>query len=293
MIVTGVKFDKSLKLYYFEKGDLDIKENDDVIVETSYGQEVAKVVFAEKDVPEEELVKPLKKVVKVMDKSDIFTLEENKKLEEKALKRCEKKIVEHGLEMKLVSCDYTFDWAKLLFYFTADGRVDFRELVRDLASEFRCRIELRQIGVRDEVKMASTLGMCGRESCCHSYLDTFAPVSIKMAKTQNLSLNPLKISGVCGRLMCCLKYEEDTYKLLNKSLPKPGDRVEILESGKIGEVIHVNIIRQLVKMVVRNDDDTEVVSKKTDEIKILRDRNNKRKERVKKDDKVTSNNEES
>ncbi len=273
MIVTGIKFKKSSKVYYFDPTDINLEKDDDVIVETSYGQEVAKVVFPEKDVPEKDLVQPVKKIIKVMDKSDYITLEENERLEKKALTRCEKKIAEHGLEMKLVSCDYTFDRTKLLFYFTSDGRVDFRELVRDLASEFRCRIELRQIGVRDEVKMASTLGMCGRETCCHSYLSSFEPVSIKMAKTQNLSLNPLKISGVCSRLMCCLKYEEDTYKLLNKSLPRPGDRVEILEDGRIGEVIHVNIIRQMVKLVVRDDEDTEVVSKKTDEIKILKNRN--------------------
>ncbi len=270
MIVTGIKFKKTSKIYYFDKNDIDLKENDDVIVETSYGKEVAKVVFAEKDVPEEDLVKPLKKVVKVMDKADFLTLEENENLEEKALARCEKKIAEHNLDMKLVSCDYTFDRAKLLFYFTSDGRVDFRDLVRDLASEFRCRIELRQIGVRDEVKMLKTVGMCGRESCCHTYLNAFDPVSIKMAKTQNLSLNPLKISGVCGRLMCCLKYEEDTYKLLNKGLPRLGDKVEVLENGKIGEVVHVNIIRQMVKIVIRDEDDTEVMTKRTDEIKILK-----------------------
>ncbi len=274
MIVSGIKFEKTNKVYYFDGDGLILKEDDDVIVETSYGKEIAKVVFASKDVPEEEIVQPLKKVVRVMDKEDYITLEENIRLAAEALDRCETKIMEHGLDMKLVSSNYTFDRSKLLFFFTSDGRVDFRELVRDLAGEFRTRIELRQIGVRDEFKMATTLGMCGRTTCCRSHLSNFNPVSIKMAKNQNLSLNPTKISGVCGRLMCCLKYEDDNYKILNKDLPRLGDKVKVLENGKIGEVIHVNILRQSVKIVIRDKDDVEIINKKTDEIKKL-DKNEK------------------
>ncbi len=269
MIVSGIKFKKTNKVYYFDGDGLILKEDDDVIVETSYGKEVAKVVFASKDVSEDEIVPPLKKILRVMDREDYITLEENTKLAAEALERCETKVLEHGLDMKLISSDYTFDKSKLLFYFTSDGRVDFRELVRDLASEFRTRIELRQIGVRDEFKMAATLGMCGRTTCCKTHLSNFNPVSIKMAKNQNLSLNPTKISGVCGRLMCCLQYEDENYKILNKDLPRPGDKVKILESGKTGEVIHVNILRQSAKIVIRDKDDVEIVNKKTNEFKIL------------------------
>ncbi len=283
MIVTGIKFKKSTKVYFFDNTGIVVKDEDDVIVETAHGIEVGKVVFAQKEVDEKDIVKPLKKILRVMRKEDYITLDENCKLAEKAMKRCEEKIAEHGLGMKLISCNYTFDRAKLLFYFTADGRVDFRELVKDLAGEFRTRIELRQIGVRDEIKMMGTLGMCGRTSCCHSYLSNFQPVSIKMAKNQNLSLNPTKISGMCGRLMCCLGYEDDTYKELNKRLPKLGDKVKILESGKIGEVIHINVIRQVIKIVVRGQDDVEILNKKIDEIKLFKSRENIKKENNKKD----------
>ncbi len=283
MIVSGIKFQKTNKVYYFDGDGLILKEDDDVIVATSYGQEVAKVVFASKDVSEDEIVPPLKKVLRVMGKEDYITLEENVKLAADALTRCEKKVMEHGLDMNLVSSDYTFDRSKLLFYFTSDGRVDFRELVRDLASEFRTRIELRQIGVRDEFKMAATLGMCGRTTCCRTHLSSFNPVSIKMAKNQNLSLNPSKISGVCGRLMCCLKYEDDNYKFLNKELPRLGDKVKVLENGKTGEVIHVNILRQSVKVVIRDKDDVEILVKKTDEIKILENKEKSQSKGKKKD----------
>ena len=220
--VIGVRFKEVGKVYYFDPDNKKLKLDDTVIVETSRGVECGKVAIANKEVPDEEIVHPLKKLVRVATKEDLRRLEDNARKEKDAMKVCEQKIAEHGLEMKLVDVEYTFDNSKILFYFTADGRVDFRALVKDLASVFRTRIELRQIGVRDESKMLGGLGVCGRPFCCSSFLGEFHPVSIKMAKEQGLSLSPTKISGTCGRLMCCLKYEQEAYTDLLKHTPKVG-----------------------------------------------------------------------
>ncbi len=276
MEVTGIRFKKAGKIYYFENPYDNIVDDDDVIVETANGVELAKVVFVGKSVNEDEIVSPLKKIVRKATSKDYEVIEENKKLELDALEKCAKKVAEHKLDMKLIGCEYSFDKSKLLFYFSSDGRVDFRNLVRDLAGIFRTRIELRQVGVRDETKLMGAIGMCGRATCCYKHLSEFHPVSIKMAKNQNLSLNPTKISGVCGRLMCCLKYEEDTYKELNKGLPRVGDKVRILENGKIGEVAHINIIRQMLKIIIRQEDDVEIVKKKIGEIKVLKKNDRKK-----------------
>ena len=225
-VITGIKFRTPGKVYYFAPGELRPKYNDHVIVETARGLEYGRVVLPIRDVPEEELKQPLKEVIRIATKEDDLHERENREKEEDAYAVCQKKIREHGLEMKLVSAEYTFDNSKLTFYFTADGRVDFRELVKDLAGIFRTRIELRQIGVRDETKIIGGIGICGRTLCCNAYLHDFAPVSIKMAKEQNLSLNPTKISGTCGRLMCCLNFEDKTYKELRKGMPKDNERVE-------------------------------------------------------------------
>jgi cell fate regulator YaaT (PSP1 superfamily) len=272
--VIGVRFRKAGKIYYFDPDGLDIQENEHVIVETARGVEYGKVVKGIMEVADEEVVHPLKKVMRVATEEDHAKESINKQEEKEAAKICLEKIRKHKLEMKLIDCEYTFDKNKLLFYFTADGRVDFRELVKDLASVFKTRIELRQIGVRDETKMMGSIGICGRPLCCFSHLSDFHPVSIKMAKEQNLSLNPTKISGVCGRLMCCLKYEEETYIELNKKLPNIGDIV-ITPSGVEAEVKHVNIIRQLVKTVIRVDNNVDIVEFKLDELKIKKKRGNK------------------
>ena len=256
--VVGVRFRNVGKIYYFSPKDYEIKTGDHVIVETARGIEYGKVVLAPREVGEEDVVHPLKEVLRVATKEDDEREAQNRVREREAFKICQKKIREHGLEMKLIDAEYTFDNNKVLFYFTADGRIDFRELVKDLASVFRTRIELRQIGVRDETKIRGGIGICGRPLCCHTYLSEFAPVSIKMAKEQNLSLNPTKISGVCGRLMCCLTNEEETYEELNRQLPGVGDHVTTPE-GLHGEVQAVHVLRQIVKVIVTLDNDEKEI----------------------------------
>lgn len=255
--VIGVRFRNVGKIYYFSPKNLEIKSGDHVIVETARGVEYGNMVLPPRDVEDEKVVQPLKEVIRIANAQDDKKEESNRKREKEAYQICLKKIKEHGLEMKLIDVEYTFDNNKVLFYFTADGRIDFRELVKDLAAIFKTRIELRQIGVRDETKILGGIGICGRALCCHTYLSEFAPVSIKMAKEQNLSLNPTKISGVCGRLMCCLKNEEETYEELNRKLPVVGDRVNTPE-GLRGEVQSVNVLRQLVKVIVDVDDEKEI-----------------------------------
>ncbi len=253
--VVGIRFKKAGKIYYFSPDNIDIKKEDYVIVETSRGIEFGQVVVGIKEVKEDEIVAPLKNVLRVATKEDIKKHEENNDKKEEAFNICLQKIEKHGLEMKLIDVEYTFDNNKLIFYFTADGRVDFRELVKDLASVFRTRIELRQIGVRDEAKMIGGLGPCGRALCCKTFLGEFDPVSIKMAKEQNLSLNPTKISGICGRLMCCLKYEHKAYKEVIQKLPDIGSKVKT-DSGK-GIVISHNPLLRKVKVKVKSKDDSE------------------------------------
>lgn len=285
MKIAGVRFRKAGKIYYFDPNGLEINAGEHVIVETVRGVEYGTVVLSEKEVEEDTVVQPLKKVLRIATEEDKETEIKNKEKEREALGVCKEKIRKHALEMKLIDCEYTFDNNKLLFYFTADGRVDFRELVKDLASVFKTRIELRQIGVRDETKMLGSIGICGRTLCCHGHLSDFHPVSIKMAKDQNLSLNPTKISGVCGRLMCCLKYEEDTYKELNKNLPRVGTKVRVRETGKIADVIKTNIIRQSVKVIVRKEDgEPEFLEMKLEEIDMKKDGKFVRSAPVKKND---------
>ena len=256
--VIGVRFRTAGKIYFFDPGKLNVCTGDKVIVETARGVEYGSVVTGPKEVGDEQVVQPLKPVIRIATKEDTRREEKNREKEREAFNICLEKIRKHGLEMKLIDAEYTFDNNKVLFYFTADGRIDFRELVKDLASVFRTRIELRQIGVRDETKIRGGIGICGRALCCHTYLTEFAPVSIKMAKEQNLSLNPTKISGVCGRLMCCLTNEEETYEELNSRLPSINDRVTTPE-GLTGEVHSVNVLRQLVKVVVTLDDDEKEI----------------------------------
>ena len=255
--VVGVRFRNVGKIYYFNPKNYKVKPGDHVIVETARGVEYGKVVLAPKDVVDDQVVHPLKKVLRVATQDDDEREKYNRKRERDAFKICQKKIREHGLEMKLIDAEYTFDNNKVLFYFTADGRIDFRQLVKDLASIFKTRIELRQIGVRDETKILGGIGICGRCLCCHTYLSEFAPVSIRMAKEQNLSLNQTKISGVCGRLMCCLKNEQETYEELNRRLPGIGDTVTTPD-GIQGNVQSVNVLRQLVKVVVEIGDEKEI-----------------------------------
>ena len=255
--VIGVRFRNVGKIYYFSPKNLELKTGDHVIVETARGVEYGNVVLAPRDVPDEKVVQPLKEVIRIANAQDDKKEETNRRKEKEAFQTCLKKIREHGLDMKLIDVEYTFDNNKILFYFTADVKIDFRELVKDLAAIFKTRIELRQIGVRDETKILGGIGICGRQLCCHTYLSEFVPVSIKMAKEQNLSLNPSKISGVCGRLMCCLKNEEETYEELNRKLPNTGDKVTTPEGLK-GEVQSVNVLRQLVKVIVDVEDEKEV-----------------------------------
>ncbi len=255
--VVGVRFRPAGKIYYFNPLNFQISRGSHVIVETARGMEFGTVMVGPKEVADSQVIQPLKPVLRIATKEDEKNESKNKEKERNAYKICQEKIQKHGLMMKLVDAEYTFDNNKLLFYFTADGRIDFRDLVKDLAAVFRTRIELRQIGVRDETKILGGVGICGRPLCCHSYLSEFAPVSIKMAKEQNLSLNPTKISGVCGRLMCCLKNEEDTYEYLNSRLPGVGDRVTTDDRLK-GEVQSVNVLRQLVKVLVDVDDEKEL-----------------------------------
>ena len=264
--VIGVRFRTAGKVYFFLPGDYDVSAGDHVIVETVRGVEYGYVVMGPKEVEDERLIQPVKTILRIATPEDDETAAANKEKEKEAFKICLEKIAKHNLEMKLIDAEYTFDNNKVLFYFTADGRVDFRELVKDLASVFRTRIELRQIGVRDETKIMGGIGICGRGLCCHSYLSEFAPVSIKMAKEQNLSLNPTKISGICGRLMCCLKNEEETYEELNRRLPNTGDWVTTPEGLK-GEVNSVSVLRQLVKVIVEIDDEKEIREYKVDELK--------------------------
>lgn len=265
--VVGVRFKKMGKMYYFDPNGLDPKAEEHVIVETARGMEFGTVSMGVTAVNDNDVVKPLKKVVRIADEEDIRRHEENEAKKGDAMRICQEKIAKHHLEMKLIDVEYTFDDNKVLFYFTADGRIDFRELVKDLAAVFRTRIELRQIGVRDETKILGGYGICGRELCCHTYLSDFIPVSIKMAKEQNLSLNPTKISGVCGRLMCCLKNEQETYEYLNDRLPNVGDRVKTFD-GFRGEVSSVSVLRQKVKVIVETDEgDKEIREYKIDELK--------------------------
>ena len=267
--IIGVKFRNASKVYYFDPKDLDIHYNDHVIVETVRGIEFGTVVLAPMMLADDKVPQPLREVLRIADAQDIERETENRIKEKEAFKICRQKILERGLEMKLIQAEYTFDNSKVLFYFTADGRIDFRDLVKDLAGIFRTRIELRQIGVRDETKILGGIGICGRPLCCHTYLSEFAPVSIKMAKEQNLSLNPTKISGCCGRLMCCLKNEADTYAYLNKGLPARGDQMTAPD-GRHGEVQSVDILRQRVKCVVDMDnDERELVDYHVSEITFI------------------------
>ena len=270
--VIGVRFRTAGKIYYFDPGKLQIRRNDHVIVETARGIEYGTVVCDPKEVEDDKVVQPLKAVLRVATPKDDEQEASNKQKEKEAYKICLEKIRKHDLQMKLIDAEYTFDNNKVLFYFTADGRIDFRELVKDLAAVFKTRIELRQIGVRDETKILGGIGICGRPLCCHTHLSEFAPVSIKMAKEQNLSLNPTKISGVCGRLMCCLKNEEETYEELNRRLPNVGDFVTT-EDGLKGEVHSVNVLRQLVKVIVDVDDEKEIQEYKVEQLRFKRKHN--------------------
>ena len=264
--VIGVRFRRTGKIYYFDPANLNIETGQHVIVETARGVEYGDVVLGVREVEEDKVIQPLKPVIRVATEEDDKIDAGNRDKEKKAFQICPEKIKKHGLDMKLIDTEYTFDNNKVLFYFTADGRVDFRELVKDLAAVFKIRIELRQIGVRDETKVLGGIGICGRPLCCSTYLSEFAPVSIKMAKEQNLSLNPIKISGVCGRLMCCLKNEEETYEYLNSRLPEVGDFVNTFD-GFRGEVCSVNVLRQLVKIIVDVGDEKEIKEYKVDELK--------------------------
>ena len=265
--VVGVRFRQVGKIYFFAPGKYSVEVGQHVIVETARGVEYGSVVLGEREVEDSDVVQPLKAIIRIATLEDDEREAKNREKEKEAYKICLEKIKKHNLTMKLIKVEYTFDNNKVLFYFTADGRIDFRELVKDLASVFKTRIELRQIGVRDETKIVGGIGICGRPLCCASYLSEFIPVSIKMAKEQNLSLNPTKISGVCGRLMCCLKYEEDTYEELNGRLPNIGDYVTT-DDGLKGEVHSVSILRQLVKVIVTvNNDEKEIREYKVDQLK--------------------------
>lgn len=264
--VIGVRFRTAGKIYYFNPKGIEFKRYDHVIVETARGIEYGIVVMPNSEVEDEKVVQPLKEIIRKATEADDETNNRNREKEKEAKKICLEKIQKHNLDMKLIDAEYTFDNNKVLFYFTADGRVDFRELVKDLAAVFRTRIELRQIGVRDETKILGGIGVCGRPLCCHSYLSDFVPVSIKMAKEQSLSLNPTKISGICGRLMCCLKNEEDTYEELNKKLPNVGDKVTT-DDGFKGDVVGVNVLRQLVKVIIEEGDEKEIREYKVEQLK--------------------------
>lgn len=268
-IIIGVKFKGAGKVYYFDPDEAILNAGDYVVVETSRGIECGTVTFGNREINDDGLNRPLKKIIRPATAEDIAHLEDNRKKEEKAYGICLKKIIEHNLKMKLVTVEYTFDNNKILFYFTADGRVDFRELVKDLAGIFRTRIELRQIGVRDESKMLGGLGICGREFCCKGFLSDFQPVSIKMAKEQGMSLNPVKISGTCGRLMCCLKYEQEAYSDLLKKTPKIGAYVSTPD-GK-GTVVDQNLIKGILNIQLQNNPDSPPKSYKVNEVKLIKD----------------------
>lgn len=267
--IIGVRFRRAGKIYFFSPADYDIKQGQHVIVETARGVEYGSVVLGPKEIEEDKVIQPLKSVIRLATQEDDEQELKNKEKEKKASEICLEKIRKHGLDMKLIGTEYTFDNNKVLFYFTADGRIDFRELVKDLASVFKTRIELRQIGVRDETKVLGGISICGRPLCCSSYLSDFVPVSIKMAKEQNLSLNPTKISGMCGRLMCCLKNEEETYEELNRKLPNVGDFVTT-DNGLKGEVQSVNVLRQLVKVIVDVGDEKEIQEFRADQLRFKR-----------------------
>lgn len=265
--VIGVRFRNAGKVYYFSPGKLNIPKGKHVIVETARGIEYGYVVVGTKEVEADRVIQPLKPVLRIATAEDDAKEAANRQKEKEAFQICLEKIRKHKLDMKLIQAEYTFDNNKVLFYFTADGRIDFRELVKDLAAVFKTRIELRQIGVRDETKIIGGIGICGRSLCCHTHLSEFIPVSIKMAKEQNLSLNPTKISGVCGRLMCCLKHEQETYEELNSRLPNVGDHVTAADGLK-GEVQSVNVLRQKVKVIVTLEgDEKEIREYKVDELK--------------------------
>ena len=264
--VIGVRFRQAGKIYNFSPADFQVKVGDHVIVETARGIEYGSVVQGIREVADDKVIMPLKSVIRIATEEDDKKAIENNEKEKKAFKICKEKIAKHGLVMKLIETEYTFDNNKVLFYFTADGRIDFRELVKDLASVFKTRIELRQVGVRDETKMLGGIGICGRPLCCNTYLSEFIPVSIKMAKEQSLSLNPTKISGICGRLMCCLKNEQEAYEELNSNLPDIGEKVKTFDGFK-GEVVSVNVLRQKVKIVVEVDDEREIKEYAIDELK--------------------------
>ncbi len=281
--VIGVRFRRAGKIYFFDPAGFSIKQGDNVIVETARGVEYGSVVLGPRDVEDSQVVQPLKQVIRTATPEDDEVEQKNKEKEKEAFRICIEKITKHQLDMKLIDCEYTFDNNKVLFYFTADGRIDFRELVKDLASVFKTRIELRQIGVRDETKIVGGIGICGRPLCCHTHLSEFAPVSIKMAKEQNLSLNPTKISGVCGRLMCCLKNEEEAYEDLNSKLPSVGDFVTTSDNLR-GEVTSVSVLKQLVKViVVLENDEKEIREYKVSD---LRFKPKKKKEKVQLDEEL-------
>lgn len=285
--IIGVRFRNMGKIYYFGPKSLEIETGDHVIVETARGVEYGYVVLGPREVEDSRIVQPLKEVIRIATPKDDAREESNRRKEKEAFQICQKKIAAHNLEMKLIDAEYTFDNNKVLFYFTADGRVDFRELVKDLASVFKTRIELRQIGVRDETKILGGIGICGRPLCCHTYLSEFAPVSIKMAKEQNLSLNPSKISGTCGRLMCCLKNEQETYEYLNRKLPGNGDLVSTPE-GMTGEVQSVNVLRQMVKVLVDVEDEKELREYPAAELRLKQKHKKGRDKEKEKDKDLTS-----
>ncbi|MBC7764917.1 MAG: stage 0 sporulation family protein [Hyphomonadaceae bacterium] len=267
--VVGIRFKRVGKIYYFDPDNLEFQKSDRVIVETARGVECGEVVVSNREVPDDDIVAPLKKVMRIATQEDLVQLEQNKSREKEAFTTCLAKIREHKLEMKLIDAEYTFDGNKVLFYFTADGRVDFRNLVKDLALIFRTRIELRQIGVRDEAKMLGGLGICGRTLCCSTFLGEFEPVSIKMAKEQGLSLNPTKISGTCGRLMCCLKNEQDSYEDAIRRLPKVGAIVSTDQGN--GIVVDVNLLRETLKLKLDKDNEKVYQVVKASEVKVIRD----------------------
>jgi len=265
--VVGVRFKKAGKIYYFDPDSFEIAKGDHVIVETSRGMEYGEVTIAPKEVPDKEVVSPLKKVIRMADEKDTCQHEENARRKAKAIALCQEKVDKHNLVMKLIDVEYTFDNSKIIFYFTAEGRVDFRELVKDLAGVFKMRIELRQIGVRDEAKMVGGIGSCGKSLCCHTWLPDFEPVSIKMAKVQNLSLNPTKISGICGRLMCCLKYENEIYTELRRGMPESGERIKTPDGPAV--VYDTNLLESKVRARLVLDEKTQDKPEKLgDEIRV-------------------------
>ena len=277
-VIIGVRFKNKGTVYYFDPAGIQVQKGDSVIVETARGVECGEVAMENRQVSDESIVKPLKQVIRKATREDLAQVRRNQEKRVSAAKICNEKIAAHKLEMKLVDVEYTFDNNKILFYFTADGRVDFRELVKDLASVFHTRIELRQIGVRDEAKMLGGLGICGRPFCCSTFLGEFQPVSIRMAKEQSLSLNPTKISGICGRLMCCLKYEEDVYEELNKKMPSVGDIISTVDGT--GEILSTNVLMQTVKAAVRKkeNDPPTIDFYPVDEIKVIKAKKRKKHE---------------